>query len=112
MRNKFKILITAMLGILIINSCYKTNDSSTVININPANDIAYVKFVNTYTAPNPTTVTPAAGPSVNVFVNNVKINAAAIGYGGSFPLSPATGVLLVRFKITFILIAKPGAMPV
>ena len=89
MINKLKILITAVLGILIINSCYKTNDSSTVININPANDIAYVKFVNTYTSPNPTTVTPAAGPSVNVFVNNVKINAAAIGYGGSFPLSPS-----------------------
>ena len=93
MTNKFKILITAVAGLLIINSCYKRNESTSSITINPAADIAYIKFVNTYTAPNPTAATPAAGPSVNVFVNNVKINGAAIGYGGSFPLSPSyTGI--------------------
>ncbi len=104
MRNKFKILITAMLGVLLINSCYKRNDSTTVLNINPANDIAYVKFVNTYAAPNPSTTTPTPnGPAVNVFVNDVKINAAAIGYGGSFPLSPSyTGItpgLAINIKV-------------
>ena len=88
-----KILIAAFAGTLLINSCYKRNETPTVITINPATDIAYVKFVNTYTAPNPTAASPAAGPSVNVFVNNMKINGAAIGYGGSFPLSPSyTGI--------------------
>lgn len=103
MTNKLKILITAVLGILVINSCYKRNDSITVIPVNPANDIAYIKIINTYTASNPTAVTPAAGPSVNVFVNNVKINAAPLGYGGSFPLSPSyTGIapgLAINIKI-------------
>jgi len=104
MTNKFKILIAAVAGLLIINSCYKRDDSATtVIAINPANDIAYVKFVNTYTAPSPSSASPAAGPSVNVFVNNVKINAAAIGYGGSFPLSPSyTGItpgLAINIKV-------------
>lgn len=103
MTNKFKILITAVAGLLIINSCYKRNESTTSITINPAADIAYVKFLNTYTAPNPTAASPAAGPSVNVFVNNVKINGAAIGYGGSFPLSPSyTGItpgLAINIKI-------------
>ena len=102
MTNKFKILITAALGVLLINSCYKRNESTTVLNINPAADIAYVKFVNTYTAPAPS-ATPVAGPAVNIFVNDVKINAAAIGYGGSFPLSPSyTGIapgLAINIKV-------------
>jgi len=105
MTNKLKILITAVSGLLIINSCYKRDDgATTVITINPANDIAYIKFINTYVALNPTTTTPTAtGPSVNVFVNNVKVNAAAIGYGGSFPLSPSyTGIapgLAINIKV-------------
>ena len=113
MTNKLKILITAVAGVLLINSCYKKNDSTSVITVNPANDIAYVKFVNTYTSPNPTTATPAAGPAVNVFVNNVKINAAAIGYGGSFPLSPSyTGIapgLGINIKV---ILNRPNNPPV
>jgi hypothetical protein len=94
MTNKFKILITALLGILVINSCYKKNESTSLIQVNPAVDIAYVKFINTYTAPNPSTTTPTPnGPAVNVFINDVKINAAALAFGGSFPLSPSyTGI--------------------
>jgi hypothetical protein len=93
MTNKYKILITAVLGILLINSCYKRNESISILNLNPAADIAYVKFINTYTAPSPSSASPAAGPSVNVFVNNVKINGAALAYTGSFPLSPSyTGI--------------------
>lgn len=89
MTNKFKILITAAISILVINSCYNKNESLSILNVNAANNIAYVKFINTYAASNPTTVTPAAGPSVNVYVNGVKVNAAPLGYGGSFPLSPS-----------------------
>lgn len=94
MINKLKILITAAVCILLINSCYKRNESLTILDTTPASDIAYVKFINTYTASNPSTTTPTAtGPAVNIFVNDVKINAAAIGYGGSFPLSPSyTGI--------------------
>lgn len=89
MTNKYKTLITAAISILVINSCYEKNTSLTILQANPANNIAYVKFINTYTAPNPTTVSPAAGPSVNVYVNGAKINAAPLAYGNSFPLSPA-----------------------
>ena len=100
MINKLKILITAAVCILLINSCYKKNESLTILDTAPASDIAYVKFVNTYTAPNPSTTTPTPnGPAVNIFVNDVKINGAAIGFGGSFPLSPSyTGI-------------KPGLAP-
>ena len=103
MTNKFKILITAVISILVINACYDKNESLTILPGTYANNIAYVKFINTYAALNPSTVSPAAGPAVNVFVNGAKINAAPIGYGGSFPLSPAyTGVapgLAINIKV-------------
>ncbi|MBK7306160.1 MAG: hypothetical protein IPN43_11990 [Chitinophagaceae bacterium] len=89
MTNKFKILITAVVSILVINSCYDKNESLTILPVNYANNVAYVKFINTYAASNPSTVTPASGPSVNVYVNGAKINAAPLGHGGSFPLSPS-----------------------
>ena len=88
MTNKFKIFIVAVIGILVINSCYKRDESITVLQLNAGNDLAYLKFINTYTAASPSAASPAAGPSVNIFVNNVKINAAALSYAGSFPLSP------------------------
>lgn len=103
MTNKFKILITAAISILVINACYDKNETLTILPRTYANNIAYVKFINTYTASNPSTVSPAAGPVVNVYVNGAKINAAPIGYGGSFPLSPAyTGVapgLAINIKV-------------
>ena len=103
MTNKFKILITAVISILVINACYDKNESLTILKADPANNIAYVKFINTYAASNPSTVSPAAGPTVNVYVNGAKINAAPLAYGNAFPLSPAyTGVakgLAINIKV-------------
>ncbi len=89
MTNKFKTLITAAISILVINSCYDKDTSLTILQANPANNVAYVKFINTYAASYPSSVTPGTGPSVNVYINDIKINAAPLGYGGSFPLSPS-----------------------
>ncbi len=89
MKNNLKILIAAVVGILVINSCYKKDESNSYLQLNNGSDQAYLKFINTYTAPSPSANSPANGPSVNIFVNNVKINAAALSYAGSFPLSPA-----------------------
>ncbi|MFM6924131.1 MAG: hypothetical protein ACKOU7_01390, partial [Ferruginibacter sp.] len=82
------------IGALAVNSCYDKNESLSLIQTNPANNIAYVKFINTYAASNPSTTTPTPnGPAVNVYVNNVKINATPLAYGNAFPLSPAyTGI--------------------
>ena len=103
MTNKFKILITAAISLLVINSCYNKNEALTILQTSPSNDIAYVKFINTYAASNPSTVTPPAGTIVNIYVNGAKINAAPLAYGGAFPLSPAyTGVapgLAINIKI-------------
>lgn len=103
MINKFKTLITAAISILVINSCYDKNTSLTALQINPATNIAYVKFINTYANPTPTTNPTPTGPSVNIFINGVKINAAPLSFGGSFPLSPSyTGIapgLAINIKV-------------
>lgn len=103
MKNKFKIIIAGVIGILAINSCYKKDETISRIQVNYGGNLAYIKFINTYTAPNPSAASPAAGPTVNVFVNNVKINAGALSYAGSFPLSPSyTGItpgLAVNIKV-------------
>jgi hypothetical protein len=104
MTNKIKIHITAAISILVINACYEKDTSLTILQANPANNIAYVKFINTYAGLNPSTTTPTAtGPTVNVYVNDVKINAAPLGYGSSFPLSPSytavTPGLAINIKV-------------
>jgi hypothetical protein len=93
MTNKYKFLLTAISGMMLFSSCFKKDVSITTLETYPASDIAYVKFINTYTAAYPTTVTPAAGPLVNVYINDVKINgtstSAPIAYAAAFPQSPS-----------------------
>jgi hypothetical protein len=90
MINKIKIVITALTVILLITSCYKRDESITKLENGSGTDLAYLKFINTYTAPNPSTTTPTPnGPAVNIFVNDVRINSTAISYGGAFPSGPA-----------------------
>jgi len=91
MTNKIKIALTALAGILLITSCYKRDESITKLQIDNGVNLAYIKLINVYTAPSPSAASPAAGPTVNVFVNNVKVNAAAVGYAGLFPAATAPG---------------------
>ena len=89
MTNKIKTILAVLTVILVAGSCFKKDDSISLIQNAQAVNMAYLKFVNVYTAPSPSAATPAAGPSVNIFVNNVKINAAAVSYAGLFPAAPA-----------------------
>ena len=89
MRNKLKIAITAVTLILVAGSCFKKDDSITKLDVSDGSNMAYLKFINVYTAASPSAATPAAGPSVNIFVNDVKINATAVSYAGLFPAAPA-----------------------
>jgi hypothetical protein len=108
---KIKIAITALTVILLISSCYKREDSVTKLDITPAANMAYVKFINTYTALTPSTTTPTAnGPAVNIFVNDVRINSTAIAFGGVFPAAPAyTGITPgLAINIKFIMNRTTG----
>jgi hypothetical protein len=95
MTNKIKIALTALTGILLITSCYKRDESITKLQIDTGVNQAYVKLINVYTAPSPSAASPAAGPTVNMFVNNVKVNAAAVGYAGLFPTTTAPAYVAV-----------------
>jgi hypothetical protein len=103
MIHKIKTAITALTVILLISSCYKREDSITKLETTYGGDLAYLKFVNTYTAPSPSAASPAAGPSVNIFVNDVRISSTAVSYGGAFPAGPSyngiTPGLAINIKV-------------
>ncbi len=44
-----------------------------------------IKFINTFAGLNPSAGTTPNGPSVDLFINNVKINAGVVSYSGLFP---------------------------
>jgi hypothetical protein len=110
MIHKIKTAITALTVILLISSCYKREDSITKLETTYGADLAYIKLVNTYTAPSPSAASPAAGPSVNIFVNDVRINSTAVSYAGTFPAAPTyTGITSgLAINIKFILNRASG----
>lgn len=94
MINKLKLTITVLLSILLINSCYKKKDYITTLQTDSSSNKAYLKFINVYTALTPSAAAIPSGPSVNIFINNVKINGGAVSYGGLFPVSPAYAAVI------------------
>jgi len=95
MTNNIKIALIALIGPVLLGSCYKKDDSITKLEAPPSSGLAYLKFVNVYTSPNPSSASPAAGPSFNVFVNDVKVNSAAISYALLFPAATAPAYVAV-----------------
>jgi hypothetical protein len=79
---QMKKIFLAISCLYILTSCYK-NQHETLVPVSSATS-AYVKFINVVTNGLPTTV-----PALDVFINNNKINAAAIGYGSIFPIPNA-----------------------
>ena len=51
---------------------------------------AQVKIINAFTALTPSASTPAAGPSVDVFVNGVKVNGLPVAYSAIYPNAAGT----------------------
>jgi hypothetical protein len=71
-------------GAVTLASCNKSRDE--VLATTGTSGQSFIKIVHAYTALTPSTATPAAGPSVNIFVNNAKINAAPIDFASIFPI--------------------------
>jgi hypothetical protein len=114
MINKIKIVLTALTVILLISSCYKREDSVTKLENASGSDLAYLKFVNTYTAPSPSVTTPTPnGPSVNIFVNDIRINSTAVSYGGTFPAAPAYAGIAPGLAINIkVIMNRASGVPV
>jgi len=88
MKQLLSITILSAVAILGLSSCDKS-DRKEIIQETGVTDKAFIKIVNAYTSLTPSSATPAAGPSVDVFVNNAKINTTPIGYTAMFPVPAA-----------------------
>ena len=84
-----RILFYLSLIVLVFNSCNKNRlDKNDPSNLTPEN-LALVKFVNAYTALTPSASATPNGPSVDFYINNIKVNATALSYSSVFPSATA-----------------------
>ncbi len=82
-----RIIFSAFITAALFSSCNKNelNDINAWGYVTP--DKALIKFMNSYTALTPSLGSPSAnGPTVNYFVNGVKMNATALAYSGLYPV--------------------------
>ncbi len=80
-----RILITVVVCLVVLSACKKNNLNDTNVWRFNADTSAFVKFVNSYTALTPSIATPANGPGIDFYINNVKMNATILTYGTFFP---------------------------
>jgi hypothetical protein len=83
-----KIIIPILLLVAFLQACEKNNINAdkSVITQQPTGR-SNVKFFHGYNGLTPSLAATANGPSVDIYVNNEKVNGAAITYSTVFPLS-------------------------
>ena len=84
-----RIIFYLPLIVLVFNSCNKNRLDKNDVSNYTAVDQALVKFVNAYTALTPSAAATPNGPSVDFYINNVKVNAGALSYSSIFPVATA-----------------------
>jgi hypothetical protein len=85
MNNMKRVIISGFIAAIILSSCNKNDLNETKVwDYNPTSN-ALVKFLNSYTKLTPSLGVPANGPTIDYYINNVKMNATALGYGGLYP---------------------------
>lgn len=78
-------IFSGFIAILLLNACTKNNlNEDNIWSVNPS-ETALVKYLNSYTALTPSLGTPANGPTIDYYINNIKMNATAMGYLGLYP---------------------------
>ena len=80
-----RIIFSVFIAAVIFSACNKNNLNENKVWDYKTPDKALVRFVNSYTSLTPSLATPASGPIVDFYVNNVKMNATALAYGTFFP---------------------------
>jgi Domain of unknown function (DUF4397) len=85
------LIITFLILSSLLLSCNKTKNDllKTANNSSEYGTEASIKFVNSYAATTPTGGAVGSGPSVDIYVNNAKVNAGSISYGSTFPAPAA-----------------------
>ena len=81
-----RIIISGFIAAIILSACNKNDlNENKIWDYKPTSN-ALVKFLNSYTRLTPSLGVPAAnGPTVDFYINNVKMNASAMGYLGLYP---------------------------
>jgi hypothetical protein len=80
-----QILYLSFFAAVAISSCKKNDLNEDGIYKVKEADKALVKFIHSYTALTPSLATTPNGPTVDFYINNVKMNATAMSYLGLFP---------------------------
>lgn len=81
-----RILFSVLIAGTVLSACNKNdlNEDKVYWDYNQTGT-ALVKFLHSYTALTPSLGTPVNGPTVDFYVNNVKMNATAMAYTGIYP---------------------------
>lgn len=80
-----RIILYSFIAAIILSACNKNDlNEPKVWDYNPTSN-ALVKFLNSYTALTPSLGVPANGPTIDYYINNVKMNATALAYTGLYP---------------------------
>jgi hypothetical protein len=97
------LLYSSLLTALGFNACNKNNlnEAGLISNANKT-EKAFVKFVNSYTALTPSTAATPNGPNVDFYVNNVKINGAAVTAGNTTGVGIAYGAMFPNISSGYI----------
>lgn len=78
-------------ALFFLMSCNKNDLNQSDIYRIKTSDKALVRFVNSYTSLTPTLSTPPSGPTVDFYINNVKMNATALSYTNFYPNTTGGG---------------------
>jgi hypothetical protein len=85
------IFSTFIAALLFLTSCNKNDLNQVGRYYKKTPDKALVRFVHSYTALTPTLAATPNGPVVDFYINNVKMNAAALSYTGFYPNTTGGG---------------------
>src|SRR5690349_9029812 len=87
-----RIIFSSFLAAILLSACEKNDLNEPKYWDYSDQSQALLKFVNSFTALTPSLGTPTAnGPTVDFYVNNVKFNAAAMGYATYYPNTTGGG---------------------
>lgn len=86
-----KIIFSVLTSTVFLTACVKNDLNQSNVYRAKTADYALVRFVNSYTSLTPTLSTPASGPTVDFYVNNVKMNATALAYTNFYPNTSGGG---------------------
>jgi hypothetical protein len=86
-----RIIFSAFMASVFLIACNKNNLNQSEIFREKTPGKALVRFVHSYTSLTPTLGTPVNGPTVDFYINDVKMNATPLAYTNFYPNTSGGG---------------------